>query len=83
VRTFDLCNGTFDDNVIDLPVIITTLSFSVEIGIATSDNCENCAMCGETVGILRRFLDLRWKWIGFSFDLRVGVVWHGVCNLCH
>jgi hypothetical protein len=80
VRPFNLCNGTFDDNVIDLPVIITTLSLSVEIGIATSDNCDDCAMCGEIVGLLRRFLDLRWGWIGLSFDLRVGVVWHGVCN---
>jgi hypothetical protein len=33
-----------------------------------------------------RFLDLRWRWrrwIGFNFDLRVGVVWHVICYLWH
>jgi hypothetical protein len=69
--------------MINLPVIITTLSLGVEIGIGTSVNCKDCAMCGESVSLLRRFLVLRWRWIGFDFDLRVGIVWLGVCDLQH
>jgi hypothetical protein len=79
VGPFGLCNGAFDGDVIDLPVIITALSLDVEVRIGTSYNCKDCAMCGESIGLLRRFLDLRWRWwIGFNFDLRGGVVWHGV-----
>jgi hypothetical protein len=69
---FGLHNGTFDKDVINLPVIITTLSLGVEIGIETSVNYKDCAICGESVGLLRRFLVLRWRWmwwIGFDFDL--------------
>jgi hypothetical protein len=62
VGPFDLCNGTLDDDVINLPVIIRTLSLGVKIDIGTSDNCEDCAVCGESVDLLRRFLDLRWRW---------------------
>jgi hypothetical protein len=70
VGPFGLCNGTFNGDVINLPVIIMTLSLGFEIGILTSDNCMDCALCGESVGLLWRFLDLRWRWrwwIGFSF----------------
>jgi hypothetical protein len=28
-------------------------------------------------------VEVGWRWIGFSFDLRVGVVWCGVCDLWH
>jgi hypothetical protein len=40
VGPFGLCNGTFNNDVIDLAVIITTLSLGVEIGIGTFGNCE-------------------------------------------
>jgi hypothetical protein len=86
VGPFGLCNGTFDGDAINLPVIITTLSIGVEIGIRTSVNCKDCVVCGENVGLLWRFLVLKWRrrwWIGFGLDLRVGVVWHGVCDLRH
>jgi hypothetical protein len=84
VGPFGLCNGTFDGDVINLPVIITTLSLDVEVGIGTSCNYKDCAVCGESVSFLWRFLDLRWRWwIGFGFDLRGGVVWHGVYDLWH
>jgi hypothetical protein len=81
VGPFGLGNKTFDNDVIDLPIIIVVLSLNVKIGVGTSGNCEDCAMGGEIVNLLRRFLDLRWRWwVGFSFDLRVGVVWHWVCD---
>jgi hypothetical protein len=80
--SFGLCNGTFDDDMINLPVIITMMSLGVEVGIGISCNCMDCAMCGESISLLRSFLDLRWRWwIGFGLDLRVGVVWHVVCDL--
>jgi hypothetical protein len=73
VGPFGLCNGTFTGDVINLPIIITALSLGVKIRIGTSDNCEDCVVCGENIGLLWRW----WWWIGFGFDLRVGVVWHG------
>jgi hypothetical protein len=72
--------------VINLPVIITTMSFGVEVGVGTSGDCTNCDVCGESIGLLQRFLDLRWRWrwlSGFGFDMRGGVVWHGVRDLWH
>jgi hypothetical protein len=82
VEPFGLCNGTFNDDVIKLRVIITMLTLGVEVNVGTLDNCKDCTICGESVGLLRRFLDLKW-WIGFSFDLSGDVVWHGVCDLWH
>jgi hypothetical protein len=41
---------------------------------------------GESVGLLRRLLDLWWRWWrrdGFGLDLRIGVVCHWVCDLWH
>jgi hypothetical protein len=55
VRPFGLGNRTFDNIVIDLPIIVTALSHGVKIGVGTSSNCEDCAMGGEGVGLLRRF----------------------------
>jgi hypothetical protein len=84
VGLFDLGNRTFNNDVIDLPVIIVALSLGVKISVGTFDNCEDCAMGGEIVSLLRRFLDLRWRcgqWVSFSFDLRVDVVYHWVCDL--
>jgi hypothetical protein len=84
VGPFGLCNSTFNDDVINLLIIITTLSLSVEVGVGTSGNCKDCAVFGENVSLLRRFLNLRWRWwIDFGFDLRGGVFWHGVCDLWH
>jgi hypothetical protein len=84
VGPFGLGTGTFSSNMINLHVIVMTLSLGVEISVRTSDNCEDCAMGGEGVGVLRMFLNLRWRWrrwICFGFDLRVGVAWHWVCDL--
>jgi hypothetical protein len=60
VRPFGLGNRTFDNDVIDLPVIIVMLPFGVKVGIGTSGNYEDCAMGGESIGLLQRFLDLGW-----------------------
>jgi hypothetical protein len=84
VGPFGLCNGTFDDDVINLLIIIMMLFLSVEVSVRTSSYCKNCVVCRESVGLLQRFLDLRWRsWIGFGFDLRGGIIWHGVYDLWH
>jgi hypothetical protein len=62
VGPFGLGDRTFDDDVIDLPVVITALSLGIEVGIGTFGNCEDCAVGGESVGLLWRFLDFRWRW---------------------
>jgi hypothetical protein len=86
VGQFGLCNGTFYGDMINMSVIIMMMSLGIEVSVGTSDNCKDCALCGESVSLLWKFLDLKWRWrwwIGFSFDLRGGVVWHGVCYLWH
>jgi hypothetical protein len=74
-------------NVIDLHVVIMTLSLGVKISIGASSNCEDCVKGGENIDLWRRFLDLRWRWrwswwcwVGFNFDMRVGVVSQWVCD---
>jgi hypothetical protein len=76
VGPFGLHDGTFNSYMVYFP-IISALHFSVKVCIRTSGNCEDCAMGGEGLGLLRGLLDLwrRWWWVGFSFDLGVGVIW--------
>jgi hypothetical protein len=86
VGPFDLADRAFDSNVIDLPVIVLALSLGIKIAVRTSGDCEDCAVGGERVGLLQRFLNLRLRlirWVSFSFDLGVGIVWRWVCDLWH
>jgi hypothetical protein len=83
---FGLGNGAFDIYMIDLSVIVSTLSLGINIIVRTSGDCEDCVMGRESVGLLRRLLDFWWRWwwrVGFGLDLRIGVVWHWVCDLWH
>jgi hypothetical protein len=73
VEPFGLGNWAFDTYMINLSIVISTLSLDVEISVGTSDNCEDYIMGGESFGLLRRFLDL-WRWIGLGLDLVIGVV---------
>jgi hypothetical protein len=87
VEPLGLGYGTFDSDMVDLPVIVLTLSLSIEISVGTSGDCQDCAMGRECIELLQRLLNLCWRWwgrVGFSFDLVVGVVvWCRVCNLWH
>jgi hypothetical protein len=77
MRPFHLGNGIFDNNVIDLPIIVSALSLGIKIDVGASDDYEDWTLGGEGIGLLQRFLDLRWRlrrWVSFSFDLWVGVV---------
>jgi hypothetical protein len=72
-----LGNGAFDIYMIDLPIIVSALSFRIQIGVGTPGNYKDCVMGGEGVGLLWRLLDLRrgwWQGVGFGLDLRIGVV---------
>jgi hypothetical protein len=84
VRPFSLGNGAFDTYMIYFSIIISTLSLGVKIRIGSPTDCKECAMSWESFALLLGFLDLwqRWKrWVGFNFDLRVGVVLHWVGDL--
>jgi hypothetical protein len=58
VGQFGLSDGAFDNYMIYFSIVISTLSFGVEISVRTARNCEDCAMGGEGFRLLRGFLDL-------------------------
>jgi hypothetical protein len=58
VRPFGLGDGTFDNDVINLPVIVVSLPFVIKVGVGASGYCENCAMSGKGIILLRRLTDL-------------------------
>jgi hypothetical protein len=79
VGPFGLSDGAFDNYMIYFSVVISTLSFGVEISIGTFSNCEDCAVGGEGFRLLWGFLDLWWRWwlrVGFCLDL--GLVLFGI-----
>jgi hypothetical protein len=79
VGPFVLSNGAFDSYVVYFSIVISVLLLGVEISIGTSGDCEDCVMGREGIILLLVFLDLwrRWgRWVCFSFNLRVGVIWH-------
>jgi hypothetical protein len=84
VEPLGLGCGAFDSDMINLSVIVSTLSLGIKISNGASGDCQDCVVGGKSVDLLRRFLDLWQKlgwWIDFGFDLGVRVVWHWVCDL--
>jgi hypothetical protein len=64
VRPFGLGNGE------------GPLSLGVKIVVGMSGDCEDCAVGGKIVGLLRRLARLWqrwWRWIGFWVVLLAGV----------
>jgi hypothetical protein len=81
---FGLSNEAFDGYMVYFSVVIFTLSLGVKVSIGTPNDCEDCTMSGEGINLLQGFLDLRWGWmwwVGFGFDLGVGVSCCWVCDL--
>jgi hypothetical protein len=79
-----LGNRTFEGDVIDLVIIISTLALGFIIGIVASSDCEDCAMSWESFNFLLGFFDLWgrwWLWVGFCFHLEVGVILCWICYL--
>jgi hypothetical protein len=60
VRPFGLSNRAFNSYVIYFSVVVLTLSFGIEIGVIW--HCDDCAMGGESIGLLQRLLDLWRRW---------------------
>jgi hypothetical protein len=67
----------FDSDMVDLSIIVSSLSLGVKLIIIAFRDCEDCAVGGEDVGLLWRW----WWWVVFCLDLRVGVGWHWICDL--
>jgi hypothetical protein len=73
---FGMGDRPFDGNMFDLPIIVSPLPLGVKIGVGASSDCKDCAMGGESIGLLWRLTNLWrrwWRW--------VGVVWYWVCDL--
>jgi hypothetical protein len=83
VGPFGLCDGAFNNYMVYFSVVISALPFGLKVYVGASSNCEDCAVAGEGISLLRGLLNLRrrWWWVSFSFDLGVGVIWHWVCDL--
>jgi hypothetical protein len=60
VGPFSLGNRTFDDNVVDLAIIISMMPFGVKICVSASGDCEDCDVGVEGFWLLRRLLHL-WR----------------------
>jgi hypothetical protein len=76
VGSFSLGNGTFDSNMIDLSIISSLLPLGVKISVGTSGDCEDCAIGGKSIDLLRRLTSLWrrwWRWIGFWVVLLASV----------
>jgi hypothetical protein len=58
VTPFGFGDRTFDNHMIDLSVIVSSLPLVFEIGIGVSGDGEDCAVGGEVVALLRRFTNL-------------------------
>jgi hypothetical protein len=58
---FDLGDVTFDDNVVDLSLVISPLPLVIKVDVGASSGCENCVMGGKIVWLLRRLADLWWR----------------------
>jgi hypothetical protein len=54
VRSFCLYHRAFDDHMIDLVIVVSSLSFVFEINVGASDDCIDRSMGGEIVALVRR-----------------------------
>jgi hypothetical protein len=53
-----LGDGAFDDKMIDLSVVISSLPLVIKISVGASSDCKNCVMSGKAIVLLRRLIDL-------------------------
>jgi hypothetical protein len=62
VGPLGLGHGAFDDHVVHLAIIISSLPFVFEVGIRASDDGVDCVMGGEIIALLWGILDLKRRW---------------------
>jgi hypothetical protein len=68
--------GAFDNDMIDMSIIVSTLPLDIKIGVGASVDCEDYVVCREGIRLLWRFKGWRWRWqrwVGFYLDLRISV----------
>jgi hypothetical protein len=53
-----LGDWAFDDNMIDLSVVVSSLHLAIEISVSAFGDYENCVVGGEAFGLLWRLSDL-------------------------
>jgi hypothetical protein len=72
VRPFCLDYKPLDGHMIDLVVIVSSLSFVFKIGVGVSDDGVDSVVGGEIVALMRRLTNLErgwWGQIGLYFVL--------------
>jgi hypothetical protein len=52
MRPFCLDHEAFDNYMVDLTIVISSLSFALEIDIRASRDCMDCDMCREIVALM-------------------------------
>jgi hypothetical protein len=58
VRPHGFDDGTFNSHVVDLSIIVSSLSLIFKVGIGASGDGEDCVMGGEIVALLQRLTSL-------------------------
>jgi hypothetical protein len=84
VGPFGFGDGTFDNHMIDLSVVISQLPLIVEVSVRASGDGENCFIGGKVVILLWRLTNLKQRWgmcVGFWLDLLICAIWHWIGNL--
>jgi hypothetical protein len=82
IGPFSLSYRALNGDMVDLSIIVSSLSLGIKIDIGVFGNCGDCTMGGESVELLWRFPSRRWRWwVGFCLDLRIGVGWHWICDM--
>jgi hypothetical protein len=59
---FSFGDWTFDNDMIYLAIIVSALLIGFKVCVGTSSDCEYGTMGGKVLGLLRRFLNLLWRW---------------------
>jgi hypothetical protein len=58
VRPFSLDHGAFDNHMVNLLVIVSSLSFVFKVGTRAFSDGVDCAVGGEVNALLRRLTNL-------------------------
>jgi hypothetical protein len=58
VRPLGFDDGTFNSHVVDLSIIVSSLSLIFKVGIGASSDGEDCVVGGEIVALLQRLTSL-------------------------
>jgi hypothetical protein len=77
VGPIGLSDEAFDGYMVYFLVVISALPLGVKVSVRIFGDCEDCTVGVEGIILWLGFLNLWWWWrwwVGFSFNLKVGVV---------